>query len=392
MRAALIVFLKEFRENLRDRRTVLVALIFGPLFGPLVFGGMLQFTIDRGSRDFDQPMDLAVIHAEAAPNLVAWLTSRGMTVVPFEGDAAAARAEVRERRARLVLEIPADIGRRLESAEPAALQLYTDASNNDNQRYVGRLRGLVASYAQGIATQRLVLRGVDPLLLAPLSLQDVDVSTPASRAVVIIGMLSFFLILALMTGGMYLAIDTTVGERERGTLEPLLATATSRSSLLLGKMMATCAYMGLSLVLTTASFFVVLGQVKLESIGMSANLGPLTALKVIAVTAPLIPAAGALLTLVAAFTRSAREAQAWLSITQLVPTLPLVFASMLNLAPSLKLMWVPSLSQHFLITRLLRAEAIEPLELAASVGTSLLLGAALVFAASRLYRREAILG
>jgi sodium transport system permease protein len=157
-------------------------------------------------------------------------------------------------------------------------------------------------------------------------------------------------------------------------------------------MMATCAYMGISLLLTTASFFIVLGRVNLEQIGMSGNLGPITALQVAGVTAPLIPAAAALLTIVAAFTRSAREAQAWLSLTQLVPTLPLVFAAMTNLAPKLEYMAVPSLSQHFLIQRLLRDEAIEPVELAMSVGAALALGIVLVFIASRLYRREKLLG
>jgi sodium transport system permease protein len=392
MRATLVVFAKEFFENLRDRRTVMVALLVGPLFGPLLFGAMLQWTIERGNRDFERDVNVAVINAAAAPNLMAYLSGRGVVIRDFAADEAGARAEVRDRKARVVLEIPDDIGAHLEKGEPAALRLYVDSSNSDNQRYVGRLRGLIAQYSQGIATQRLVLRGIDPLLLAPFTLQDVDVSTPASRAVLILGMLSFFLILALMTGGMYLAIDTTVGERERGTLEPLLATAVPRESLLYGKMLATCSYMGLSLLLTTASFFFVLSRVDLEQLGMSGNLGPLTALQIVGVTASLIPAAAALLTLVAAFTRSAREAQAWLSVTQLVPTLPLVFASMMNLAPSLKLMAVPSLSQHFLITRLLRAEEIEPLELALSVGTSLLLGLVLVLLASRLYRREALLG
>lgn len=392
MRAAWIVFAKEFLENLRDRRTLGVALIFGPLFGPLLFGGMLQFTIDRTSREIDLTVPVSIVNAQGAPNLVSFLTQRGVVVTEVDLDDEAARAAVRDRQARMVLRIPEDIGAKLEAGEPVGLPIYVDSSNGDNQRFVGRLRGLVAQYSQGIVTQRLSLRGIDPLLMAPVVLQDVDVSTPASRSVLIIGMLSFFLILAVMTGGMYLAMDTTVGERERGTLEPLLTTATSRESLMLGKMMATCTYMALSLLLTAASFFIVLGRVNLEQIGMSGNLGALTALKVVGVTAPLIPAAAALLTIVAAFTRSAREAQAWLSITQLIPTMPLIFASMMNLAPKLQYMAVPSLGQHFLIQRLLRAEAIEPVELATSVGATLLLGMVLMFIASRLYRREKLLG
>lgn len=392
MRAALIVFAKEFVENLRDRRTVLAALLVGPLFGPLLFGAMLQFMIDRGNREVDTDVPVTVINGDAAPQLMGFLRSRGLVVRDLATDDAGARAQVVERRARMVLQVPDDIGAKLEAGEPVALLLYVDSSNGNDQQYVRRLRSAIAQYAQGIASQRLVLRGVDPTLLAPLLLQDVDVSTPASRAVMVIGMLSFFLILAVMTGGMYLAIDTTVGERERGTLESLLTTPARRESLMLGKMLATCAYMGLSLVLTTTAFFVVLSRVAFEELGMSANLGPLTALKVIGVTAPIIPLAAALLTLVAAYTRSAREAQAWLSVTQLVPTLPLVFAGMINLAPRLELMAVPSLGQHFLITRLLRAEPLVPAEVAVSAGVTLVLGLVLGLVASRLYRRERLLG
>ena len=392
MRTLLIVFAKEFLENLRDRRTVLAALVFGPLFGPLLFGAMLKFTIDRNARDFTETVTVAVVHSSTAPNLVAFLAARGLEIQELDVDDEAARLFVRDRKARMVLSIPPEYPERLAAGAPAPVQLYVDASNNANQRYVNRLRGLLAEYTRSIATQRLIVRGVDPLLLTPVALQEIDVSTPVSRSVLIIGMLSFFLILALMTGGMYLAIDTTAGERERGTLEPLLTTPVTRESLLYGKMLATCSYMFLSLLLTTGVFFLVLLRVGLEELGMSANLGPLTALAVVGVTAPLIPAAAALLTIVAAFTRSAREAQAWISLVQLLPTLPLVFASMINLAPTNALMAVPSLSQHFLITSLLRAEVIPPLQLAISVGATLGLGAVLVFAAGRLYRREALLG
>ena len=208
-----------------------------------------------------------------------------------------------------------------------------DNSRTSDARHVARIRTLIAQYGQQIATQRLTLRGVDPRLLAPVVLQNVDVSHPASRALLVLGMLSFFMVLSVLTGGIYLAMDTTVGERDRGTLEPLLATPVSREALLCGKLLATCTYMFLSLSLTTTALFVALGRLDLEQFGMSANLDVTTALGLIAVTAPLIPLLAALMTLVAAQARSTREAQAWLGVTQLVPTLPLVFASLMNLAP-----------------------------------------------------------
>ena len=156
----------------------------------------------------------------------------------------------------------------------------------------------------------------------------------------------------------------------------------------LGKLLATCAYMFLSLSLTTAALFVALGRLDLEQFGMSANLNVPTALGLIAVTAPLIPLLAALMTLVAAQARSTREAQAWLGVTQLVPTLPLVFASLMNLAPTLPTMAVPSLSQHFLITAILRAEQLDPLQVLVSVISTLLLGMLLVVIVARVYRRN----
>jgi sodium transport system permease protein len=191
---------------------------------------------------------------------------------------------------------------------------------------------------------------------------------------------------------MYLAIDTTVGERERGTLEPLLATPVPREALLLGKLLATSAYMLLSLSITTAALCFALGRIDLEQFGMSADLGPGTAIRLIGLAAPLIPLMAAGMTLIAAWTRSAREAQAWLGVLQLVPTLPLVFASLLNLAASLPLMAVPSLSQHLLMARLLRGETLPALWIGTSASITFGLGILMVGAAARLYNRERLLG
>jgi sodium transport system permease protein len=209
--------------------------------------------------------------------------------------------------------------------------------------------------------------------------------------VLLLGMLSYFLLLTMLVGGLYLTIDATAGERERGSLEPLLTMPVKRSSLIYGKILAACAYMSLSLLLTTAAFALMLGFVGLEPLGMSANLGSLTALKMVLVCLPLVPLGASLMTIVAAFTRSYREAQTWLGVVLLVPTLPLVYASVAAVRPTTELMAVPSLSQHFLITSLLRNEPIELTHLVLSVATTLALGALLAAVAGRLYHREALL-
>jgi sodium transport system permease protein len=392
MRAILTVFIKEFRENLREKRTLLSALILGPLLGPVLFAVALSSSIERGASRNDRPVMLAVSHANRAPNLISFLHQYGVEIQPVTFDDAGARAAIREHRQTQVLVIGDDFGKQLASGEPATLVLYADSSDSSNTRGISRVRVLLEQYGVLIQRLRITARGIDPLVLAPIVVQSVDVATPASRSVIFLGTLSYLILFTMLMGGMYLAIDTTAGERERGSLEALLTVPVKRQQLIYGKIMATCAYMTLSLSLTVTAFSVALQFVGLEQFGMTVNFGPLVALQVVAFCLPLVPLGAALMTIVAAFTRSYREAQTYLGLVLLVPTLPLVFAGMLGLRPTAPLMAVPSLSQHFLITSLLRDEPISAVFLALSVSATLAVGAVLMLIAGRLYDREALLG
>ena len=392
IRAILTVFIKEFRENLRDRRTLFSALILGPLLGPVLFSSALSLNIGQTTAKSDRPVALAVAHADRAPNLLAFLHQYGVNVQPVSVDDAGARSTIREHRQTMVLLVTDQFGKQLSSGEPAPLVLYADSSDVSNNRNLSRVKLLLEQYAVQIARLRITARGIDPMVLAPIAVQDIDVSTPASRSVLMLGTLSYLMLLTMLMGGMYLAIDTTAGERERGSLEALLTVPVKRRQLIYGKILATCAYMTLSLTLTVAAFSIVLRFVGFEQWGMSVNFGPLVALQVILFSLPLVPLGAALMTIVAAFTRSYREAQTYLGLVLLVPTLPLVFAGMLGLRPTAALMMVPSLSQHFLITSLLRDEPVSAAFFALSVVATLAVGAVLMLIAGRLYDREALLG
>src|SRR5690349_13516501 len=126
MRAILTVFAKEFLENLRDRRTVLTALLLGPLFGPIFFSVMLQLSLDRSRVGADETIELPTINGVAAPNLMAFLQSQRVRLVPTSGNAERARELIATHAARLVLEVPPDYVDRLSAAKPAALRLYSD--------------------------------------------------------------------------------------------------------------------------------------------------------------------------------------------------------------------------------------------------------------------------
>jgi len=386
------VFLKELRENLRDRRTLISALIFGPLFGPLLVATALSMSLrDAGTQD-GRPLRLTVSHAQRAPQLAAWLREHGVSISSVVEDRAAARREVVTHGGELVLLVPRDFGSKLQAGQPSPLLLFADESNTASARNLERIAGIINQYGATIARLRLVARGLDPLLTLPIVLHPIDISTPAARSALALGVLSYLVLLTMLMGGMYLAIDATAGERERGSLEPLLTVPVRREYLIYGKILAACAYMTLSLALTVSAFAIVLRFVGLERFGMSADFGPRVAALVVLACLPLVPLGAALMTLVAAFTRSYREAQTYVGLVLLVPTLPLVFAGVLGLQPRAALMAIPSLSQHFIILSLIRMQPLPAAYIALSVCSTLALGALLVFAAGRLYRREALLG
>ena len=392
MRGILTVFRKEFLENLRDRRTIFSALLFGPLFGPLFFVLMINVMQQQAESRDEQKVEVAVSGGAYAPNLLALFAERGITVKPVTLDEAGARRAIAAGDQRTVVVVPQDLPARLAAGQPADISLYFDRSSEMGSSATSRVRDAVDDYGRRIAQSRLLLRGVDPTLLRPVVVKGVDVSTPKARAVLALGTLTFFVILAMLTGGLYLAIDSTAGERERGSLEALLTTPLPRSYLIYGKILATTAYMLLSLTVTLVALSIALQFTRLEDWGMSVDLSPRSVLAMVLLTAPLSLAGAGLMTIVASFTRSFREAQTYLSIVLMVPTLPLALVGLLDLKPTVAAMATPSLSQHFLMTRVLRGEWPHGWEILLSAGVSLALGLLLAWIAGRLYEREQILG
>jgi sodium transport system permease protein len=393
VRALLTVCRKEILETLRERRT-LVSLLLGPLFGPILFAVMINMTVSRNLTSLDEVLEVPILGAEHAPNLVAHLRAR--SIAPIEKhdieDVEHAARLVATGAYDVVLVIDETFANDFGTDRAARVALVFDRSKSRVASRVGRLRGAVDGYGQQIGMLRLVVNGVDPGLLRPLVVDELDVSTPASRSALMLGVLTYFLLFATLTGGLHLAIDTTAGERERKSLEPLLTLPVARASLIIGKMTATVCYMLASLALTLTAFTIALRQMPLEQIGMSSNFGIATAALTFALLCPFAPLGAALMTAVASFTKTYREAQTYLTLVLLVPTLPLIAASVLNVEPEAKLMWIPSLSQHLLITTLIKDQPLSPSFVAISVASTLAFGMVLGALAVRLYRREAILG
>jgi sodium transport system permease protein len=392
MRTLLTVFFKEILDNVRDRRTLVSALIMGPIFGPVMFAFVINLSIDRALDDAESTMELPVIGQEHAPNLMRFLESRNIDIVDGPEDIDAAADAVKSGRHDVILLVPADFGEQLADTIPAKVALYSDEANSQGEKEARRARSAIRAYSQQLAMIRLSARGVNPRLLSPINIDEVDVSTPSGRSAMLLGMMSYFFIFALLMGGMYLAIDTTAGERERGSLEPLLSLPVTRGQLILGKIFAACVFMAASLLLSLIAFYVVLKFMPLEKLGMTPNFDLSVVTAAFFLLLPFILLGASLMTLVASFTKSYKEAQTWLSAVLIAPTLPILVVSILTLRPQLEFMFIPSLSQHLILVDMVKNEPLNGLHVFISVCSTLVFAALLTWVCARLYQREGLLG
>ncbi len=385
MNSILTVFWKEVRENLRDRRTVLNTLLTGPLMAPLMFALIINASISRELAKADKPLPVPVVGAEHAPNLIAALRRQGVEIKDAPADPERA---VREQDADLVLRISADYPKSWSKGEPAQVELIYDESQRDAQGSVARLRAMLNGYAQQNAAMRLVARGISPSVTRPLAVADRDQSTAQTRSGGLFGMLPYFFILGVFIGGMALAIDTTAGERERQSLEPLFANPVRRGALLAGKLGATTVFAFTTLVLSIIAFAVAGHFMPIDKLGISLQLGVSFALLTLLVMLPLTVLLGTLQTLAAAFAKSFREAQTYLSLLMFVPAIPTMLLSLYPVKTQSWMYAVPLMGQHVTIIRLMRGDPVSASDLALCVGATTLAAIAAALLTAWVYRGE----
>ncbi|MBS0387793.1 MAG: ABC transporter permease [Proteobacteria bacterium] len=385
MSAAGVVYWKEMRESLRDRRVLMNSLLLGPLLGPILFLVMMRLVVGRELEKAEQPLPVVVIGAERAPELVDALRQMGLEVKPPVADPELA---VREQRIDLALRVAADFGAAWREGRPAEVEIIYDSSRREGGSDVDRLRGMLEGYSHRNGALRLLARGLSPGVATPLVVANRDTATPQARGALLFAMLPYMLVLTIFIGGLWLAIDSTAGERERQSLEPLLANPVPRDRILLGKLMATASFSTASLTLGLLAFLVVGQFMPTEQLGMSLALGPHFFAVALPVLVPLVLLLCIGQILIAAFARSVREAQTYLGLAQLVPIIPSIVLSILPVKAKLWMFAVPLLGQQLSIMRLLRAEPVPMLALALSAVVTLLAALLVFLVTRRVYESE----
>lgn len=351
LRLTIVVLHKELVDHVRDRRSMLSALLV-PAVGPVVF--VLMFTtLASWARD-DRPMTLPIDGAARAPSLVTFLERHGATIdIAPPGY----EAKVTDGKLDVVLVIPEAYPEAIRKGERATLRLVIDSSRNQSRRNIARVEALLDTYAAELGAQRLLLRGVDPQVATPLKIVALDLATAQKTSASLLGVIPMFLLLAAFAGGMHVAIDTTAGERERGSLEPLLLNPVPRGVIVLGKWLSTVVVAQVAVMVSIVGFAIAIRKVPLHDLGIRASLEVSTLCWMLVAIVPLSFFSAALQMLVATFARTFKEAQTYLSLLVLVPTLPGVVLTLSPLNPTWWMMLIPTLGQSVLVHGALRGES-----------------------------------
>ena len=383
-----IIMFKEIVDNLRDRQTLFYALLFGPVLLPLLLGGSLVASFKQLSIDFDAVTTLSVVNAEQAPNLVDFLYSNNIDVQDAPDDV---QASVRYGDALVVLEIPEDFTTQLRLGQPAPLTLHVNSADKESSKAARRVSAILGLYERTLNSLRLQHRGIDPQTFDSLNVIENDVSSDGANGQLLASILPFLFIMSMVMGGFYLAIDTTAGERERQSLEPLLSLPLSRSAVVFGKYGATLCFVTLSNALTALSIYTLFRVFPVELMGGQIRFDGWTLTRAFLLASPLLPFISALLITVSALTRSTKEAQTYLGLLMVIPMAPFFILQFLSVRSSISTMPMPMLSQYQLLESVVLGDTIPMTHILLSATGTLLATAALLYLASRLYRRERLL-
>ncbi|MCZ8176333.1 MAG: ABC transporter permease subunit [Burkholderiaceae bacterium] len=384
--AAFTVFRKELVDALRDRRTLLMVLLSSVAVGPLVL--VLISALVSGLEKRAEAREVVAVGLEHAPSLRNYIERQTFTIKDAPPDF---EARLRDNKfGEPVVVVAPGFEAALARGEMPLVEVVSSSANQRAQAGVQRVRALLQGFGTEQATLRLVMRGVSPALLRPVDVADRDVADRSARAAQLATMVPFFVMMAVLYGALTAALDTTAGERERGSLEPLLMNPMPHAALVLGKWGAVAAVAMLIALLSCLSFLPGQWLLRSEALAAMFRFGPMEAAAFIALLLPLAGALAALLMAIAIRSKSFKEAQASTTIVLMaVSLLPLVTVfNQEGVSPWHY--WVPALSQTTLMGQVLKGEVLAAPQVWASVASSVALCAVALVVVSRLLRAAAL--
>jgi sodium transport system permease protein len=367
-----IVLSKELLDALRDRRTLLrlmgPALLMGPLL-LMALSGLISSLEERAEQ-----REVMVAGIENAPTLRNFLERQTYVIKTAPADY---EAQLRATRLLVpVLVIGADFEAELLAGMRPTVELVSDSANQRAGAGMPALQRLLVGFNRETASLNLALRGISTELLQPVAVEERDLASVQARASRITSIIPMFIIMAVLYGALTSALDSTAGERERGSLEPLLMNPVQQIALVLGKWAAVAILGLLVALLASVSFVPAQWLLRSDSLQAMFQFGWYEVIAFLLLQLPLAAGLGALLMALAIRAKTFKEAQAG-------STLVITFV---GLAPMVSLLnpggeaawyfWVPGLAQNSLMMLVLKGETLT----AAQLLPGLLVGIALTIA------------
>ncbi|MFP6806280.1 MAG: ABC transporter permease [Pseudomonadales bacterium] len=380
-----VVLGKEIRDARRDKRSVLSAFLF-PIFAPVMVYFMLTAIIEL--RTDAEKITIPIQGGERAPVLIQWLQEKDVKATEFTGDA---RAVVKDKEEKVVLIIPENYQQRLSELRTVRIEVVSDSSRTDAQPVIARVYQLLREYNGEIASLRLITRGVSPEVMRVIVGENVDVASQQQRTAAALNFIPLYIIMAAFVAGMGIAVDSTAGERERKTLEPLLINPIERHYIVIGKWIAASLFSALGMVMTLILCVMAMLHVPLDQIGLQFSVSPVQVMLMIIATLPLALLATSMQLLLGMFAKSFKDAQSYIGFLILLPVVPSMYMMFNPVAMQDWMFAVPMLGQHLLLVEVLGGKSVPLIAYFYSALSCLVLGMAFVLITARLFKRESII-
>ena len=344
---------KELSDHLRDRRTAMMIFFLSIALGPLLLIGLTQFISSVEKKA--EAREVFVSGKENSPEIVNFFARQDVTIKEPKADF---RALIEDGKHDPVLVIPKQFDEKFHTGTAEVELVFDDTRQDAGNASIGVLRRLMRGFNAEVATQRLILRGVSPQLTRAVDVQDVNLGTAAQRAAALLFIIPWITLLGCVSGVTAIAIDVTAGERERGSLEPLLMNPVSRAGLVTGKWLAVAVY-GLAVAaLTMGGFALTLSLAPLPNLASVLSISPAQYLGFALTMFSFAPAMGALQMLIATYGRTFKEAQTYVSYLIMVVSMAPAIGMLAQLKDASWQLFVPMLGQLMVITRILRGETV----------------------------------
>lgn len=387
MRTALLtVYLKELKDALRDRRTAIMILVASIITGPLTLILVAQFI--SGLEEKSATLKVRIVGQQYAPELTNFLQRNDVEIETAPADY---EARVREGRLDAVIVIPEDFDERLLAGDNAKVEIVYDDSRAESGPAIRQAERLMRAFNRETGMLRMMARGVSPDLVEPVKVEPVSTATPRQKGAFILFLIPMFAILSPLLGGMTVAIDSTAGERERGSLEPLLANPVPTGQIVAGKWLAAWTLATTVAVLTLTGFVIAALLHSQKKLATLMTFGTPELLQFVVVVIPFAAMTSALQILICTYGRSYREAQTYVSYLATVASFVPVVVMFSGLKDALWQLAIPVLGQQMVLSRVVRGDALAPVDYLLPSAVAFALAAICVTLVARLLRDERII-